>query len=178
MVPDNLKHATITPVLKTPNSNTYILSNFRPISNLPFMSKILENVVLIQLQTFLCSNHIYETFQSGFRKLHSTESALIKVLNDILLATDSGNAVALILLDLSSAFDLVNHNILISHLKKSYWPARNYVRMFRSFLTNRKISVLYILDKALLPLPICLVVFLRAPFWVRLFLCYIYYLWG
>lgn len=142
------------------------------------MSKILEKVVLIQLQTFLCSNHIYETFQSGFRKLHNTESALIKVLNDILLATDSGNAVALILLDLSSAFDLVNHNILISRLKNRIGLRGTMLEWFRTFLTNRKVSVLYILDKALLPLPLCLVVFLRAPFWVRLFLCYIYYLWG
>lgn len=79
MVRDGLKYATIIPILKTPNSDTSILDNLRPISNLPFMSKILEKVVLVQLWAFLSTNHIYETFQSHFRKLHSTESASLKV---------------------------------------------------------------------------------------------------
>ncbi len=62
------------------------------------------------LQAFLRSNQIYEMFQSVFRKLHSTETALLKDYNDILMSTDAGNVVALIL---SSAFDLVDHNLLL-----------------------------------------------------------------
>ncbi len=77
IVPDSLKYALITAILKKPNSDTLIFSNFRPVSNLSFMSKILEKVVLVQLQVFLRSNQIYEMFQSGFRKLHSTETALL-----------------------------------------------------------------------------------------------------
>ena len=63
--------------------------------------------MFIQLQSFLSANQTFETFQSGFKPLHSTESALLRVVNDTLLATDSGDSVILILLDLTSAFDTV-----------------------------------------------------------------------
>ncbi len=105
------------------------------------MSKILEKVVLVQLQVFLRSNQIYEMFQSGFRKLHSTETALLQVYNDILMSTDAGNAVALILLDLSSAFDMVDHNLLLSRLKSCVGLRGTVLNWFQSFLTNRKFSV-------------------------------------
>ncbi len=118
-----------------------IFSNFRPVSNLSFTSKILEKVVLVQLQVFLRSNQIYEMFQSGFRKLHSTETTLLQVYNDILMSTDAGNAVALILLDLSSAFDMVDHNLLLSRLKKCVGLRGTVLNWFQSFLTNRKFSV-------------------------------------
>lgn len=71
---------------------------------LPFISKVLEKILLEQLQHFLSSNGISEIFQSGFKSAHSTESALLRVLNDIYLSTDSGDSVILILLDLSAAF--------------------------------------------------------------------------
>lgn len=93
---------------------------------------------MIQLQAFLSLNHIYETFQSGFRKLCSTESALLKILNVIL---DAGSAVALIVLDLSTAFDLVDHSVLTSRLKNCVGLRGTILEWFRSFLTNRKISV-------------------------------------
>ncbi len=105
------------------------------------MSKILEKVVLVQLQVFLRSNQIYEMFQSGFRKLHSTETALLKVYNDILMSTDAGNAVALILLDLSSAFDMVDHNLFLSRLKNCVGLRGTVLNWFQSFLMNRKFSV-------------------------------------
>ncbi len=113
-VPECLKHASVTPLLKKQNIDVSDLGNFRPISNLPFISKILERVVFTQLHSFLEFNSLYETFQLGFRKLHSTESALLNVTNDIMLATDNGSAVALVILDLSSAFDMVDHTIIFS----------------------------------------------------------------
>ncbi len=119
----------------------WFFSNFRPVSNLSFTSKILEKVVLVQLQVFLRSNQIYEMFQSGFRKLHSTETALLQVYNDILMSTDAGNAVALILLDLSLAFDMVDHNLLLSRLKNCVGLRGTVLNWFQSFLTNRKFSV-------------------------------------
>lgn len=85
-----------------------VLSNFRPIFNLPFIPKVLKKETSTQLQTYLVSNGLFETFQSGFRKLHSTESALLRVLNDILLSVDSGNLVVHLLLDLSAAYDTVD----------------------------------------------------------------------
>ncbi len=140
-VPDCLKHASVTPLLRKPNLDVSDLGNFRPISNLPFISKILEKVVFTQLHSFLDFKSLYDTFQSGFRKLYSTESALLKVTNDIMLATDNGSAVALVLLDLSSAFDMVDHSILISRLENLLGFQGTVLNWFQSFLTNRMFSV-------------------------------------
>lgn len=105
-------------LLKKPSLDPTILSNYRPISNVSFISKILEKVVLEQLQSPLDLNSVFEEFKSGFRKHHIPESALLKVLNNILLSADSGDSVILLLLDLSAAFDTVDLKILISRLEQ------------------------------------------------------------
>ncbi len=142
-VPEYFKHATIKPLLKQHNLDVTVLSNFRPISNLPFISKILEKVVFNQFMSYLDLNSVFETFQSGFRKQHSrpTESALLRVLNDILLSIDTGNSVVLLLLDLSAAFDTVDHSILISHLEHCVGFGGSVLKWFRSYLNNRTFSV-------------------------------------
>ncbi len=117
IVPLAFKHAVIEAVLKKINLDSTDLKNVRPISKLPFMNKILEKVVHNQLTDFLCGNNILDIFQSGFRTKHSTESALLKVTNDILLSIDSGERVALMMLDLSAAFDTSDHAILIDALE-------------------------------------------------------------
>lgn len=101
----------------------------------------MEKVVSLQLQSFLSTNRIYEIFQSGFKSLHSTETALVRVLNDILMITDSGVSVILIMLDLSSAFDTVDHGILISRLESYVGLGGVVLNWFKSFLTNRTFSV-------------------------------------
>ncbi len=135
-MPAHFKHAIVQPLIKRSNLDSTELSNFRPISKLHFLSKILEKVVVIQLQTFLRNNSVLEVFQSGFRALHSTESALLKVHNDILLTLDSGASAILVLLDLSAAFDTVDHNILISRLEH-YAGVRGMALQW-SYLTNKK----------------------------------------
>ncbi len=104
-------------LLKKPNLDLNVLANFRPVSNLPFISKILEKTVLQQLQSFLDKNKVFELFQSGFKKYHSTETALLKVLNDVVISADSGDCTALVLLDLSAAFHIVDHAILLARLE-------------------------------------------------------------
>lgn len=114
--------------------------NFRPISKLPFMHKILEKVVHNQLTDFLNVNNIMDTFQSGFRIKHSTESALLKVTNDILLSIDSGKSVALMMLDLS-AFDTLDHVILIQRLRDYVGIKGVALEWFSSYLQDRTCSV-------------------------------------
>lgn len=112
-VPSCFKHAVIHPVLKKPTLDPQVLANYRPISKLSFISKVLEKVVFHQLSSFLKNSDILDKVQSGFRAQYSTEYALLKVLNDLLLAVDSGKCGVLVLLDLSSAFDTIDHSILL-----------------------------------------------------------------
>lgn len=101
----------------------------------------MEKVVLAQLQSFMLNNSINEVFQSGFKALHSTESALLRVLNDIYLTTDSGKQMALVLLDLSAAFDLVDHNILLSRLESCVGLRGSVLQWFHSYLSDRCFTV-------------------------------------
>ncbi|KAK9536017.1 hypothetical protein VZT92_005839 [Zoarces viviparus] len=137
-VPPALKLASVTPILKKPGLDPDIHNNYRPISNLPFLSKILERTVVHQLKTHLDSNQLYEPFQSGFRSHHSTETALIKVTNDLLLSSDEHSLNILILLDLSAAFDTINHSILLSHLESSLHITGTALSWFKSYLSDRE----------------------------------------
>ncbi|KAJ0015514.1 hypothetical protein NQD34_009134 [Periophthalmus magnuspinnatus] len=140
-VPSAFKHAIVRPLLKKPNLDSSVLSNFRPVSNLSFISKILEKIVFIQLQSFLDENSILEKFQSGFRSRHSTESALLKVHNDIALSVDAKCPVVLVLLDLTAAFDTVDHSVLLSRLNHHVGIRGAALEWFTSYLTNRTFSV-------------------------------------
>ena len=135
--PKSLKTAVVKPLLKKSSLDNIILSNYRPISNLPFIGKIIEKVVFNQLNKFLSLNGYFDNFQSGFRQHHSTETALIKIINDIRLNTDSGKLSVLVLLDLSAAFDTVDHNILLDRLENWVGLSEMVLKWFRSYLEGR-----------------------------------------
>ena len=139
--PKNLKVAAIKPLLKKRTLDASMFTNYRPISNLPFISKIIEKVVYKQLSNFLSSNGLFDKFQSGFRPNHSTETALIRVINDIRLNTDSGKVSVLVLLDLSAAFDTVDHTILLNRLETWVGLDGMVLKWFRSYLEERSYFV-------------------------------------
>ena len=118
-VPSALKTAFVTPILKRQEMNEYDvedLNNYRPITNLPFCSKVLERVVTQQLSHHLSQHQLNELTQSAYRQYHGTETALTRVQNDILLNADKGHISILISLDLSAAFDALDHQILLQRL--------------------------------------------------------------
>ncbi len=124
----------VKPLLKKRNLDN---TNYRPISNLPFIGKIIEKVVFNQLNKYLNSNGYLDNFQFGFRAHHSTETALIKIINDIRLNSDTGKTSVLVLLDLSAAFDTVNHNILLQRLENRVRLSGMVHKWFRSYLVER-----------------------------------------
>ena len=140
-VPTCFKQAVVQPLLKKPNSDPSLPCNYRPISKLPFLSKVLEKVILNQLIPYLLHNNITETFQSGFKANHSTESALLKVQNDLLRTTDLGNCAILLLLDLSAAFDTVDHQILLHRLQYNTGINNTALAWFASYLSDRSFTV-------------------------------------
>ena len=115
IVPSRLKSGYITPRLKKADLDASDVKSHRPISNLSVLSKLLERLVAQQLVKYLMDNRLLPDLQSAYRAFHSTETALLKVLSDMLLALDSGNLVTL--LDLSAAFDSVDHDTLIRQLR-------------------------------------------------------------
>jgi len=101
--PVKFKHAIVTPLEKKGTRDSSRLKNYRTVSNLPFLSKLLEKVVQNQLQHRITSNDSMTKFQSVYRQFHSTETALINIFNYLMLAADQGQVSALCLLDLTSA---------------------------------------------------------------------------
>ena len=117
------------------------LKNFRPISNLPFISKIIEKLVLVQISHHLSANNLLNQFQSAYRPGHSTETALLKIVNDLLLSLDDGKISVLASLDLSAAFDTIDHNILLHRLKNDFGLSGTVLDWFSSYLSGRIQSV-------------------------------------
>ena len=112
-IPTILKEAMINPILKESNLDKEFLNNYRPVSNLTFVSKLIEWVVSKQLVNHVDDKVLSEKYQSTYRQHHSTETTLRPVLNELLMALDKKRAVFLVLLDLLAVFKTVVHNILL-----------------------------------------------------------------
>ena len=141
--PASFKHAVIFPLLKKNDMDPGELKNFRPVSNLPLLSKLTERVVQIQLQAYLDTHGMMSKHQSAYRKFHSTETALARIYNDLLVATDEGKVSAICLLDLTAAFDTVDHDLILMRLQRSYGIQSHALAWFRSYLTGRTYCVVF-----------------------------------
>ncbi|XP_047543160.1 uncharacterized protein LOC125075491 [Vanessa atalanta] len=128
------KNAIVKPIPKI--DNPINISDFRPISILPSLSKVLEKIVCFQLTDYLEANEILPCVQSGFRKGRSTSTALANVVDDVLRAQDAGEGTILVLLDFSRAFDTINLALLLSKLHY-YGFSADTIRWFDSYLNNR-----------------------------------------
>ena len=138
IVPLSLKSAQITPVLKKEGLDTKEFKNFRPVSNLPFLSKLLERVVARQLTDHMTKHGLHDSLQSAYRPKHSTETALLKIKCDIDQALERGEGTILLLLDLSAAFDTLDHNIILERLCKCVGVSDLALRWFASYLSDRQ----------------------------------------
>ena len=122
IVPTAVKEAVVDFILKKDSLDHIVYKNFRPISNLSFISKATEKVAAVRRNHHLEAARLHEIFQSAYKKGNSTETALTRIHNDILRAIDDWGCVILVLLDLSVAFDTIDDDILITRLiKTSFW---------------------------------------------------------
>ena len=140
IVPTKMKAAFVTPLLKKPSLDKNVMANFRPVSNLSFISKLTERVVLKRLTDHIMRNNLHEQFQSAYKPNHSTETALIRVQNDILMSLDNKRGVVLIMLDLSAAFDTVDHSLLLGRMRSAGVIGIAH-QWFASYLASRTQSV-------------------------------------
>ena len=130
ILPARQKEAIITPVSKKPSLDLDEPRNYRPISNLSFISKLIERIVSEQVRAFLIDSDLMPPLQSAYRPGHSTETALVKVISDIIDAADEKKVTLLSLLDMSAAFDTVDFQILLHRLEVSYGLGVKYCSGF------------------------------------------------
>ena len=132
-----LKSAVVTPILKKRCLDHNDLNNYQPVSNLCFIAKILEKLVLSQVSSYLNSHNLYNACQSAYPPSHSTETALLKVVNNLFLSLNKVNISLLALLDFSSAFDTIDHPILVHCLHTDFGFTNTVLQWFSFYLTDR-----------------------------------------
>jgi len=137
---DDWKTAIVQPLLKKSGLEP-IYSNYRPVSNLSFLSKIAEKEVIHQLNNHFTENDLHFDHQSAYKQSFSTETALCILVNDLLWAMEESKITALVALDLSAAFDTVDHGILCSVLDSNFGVNSSALDWIRSYLKDRKLQV-------------------------------------
>ena len=138
--PSSCKSAIVLPLIEKPGLDPHVLKNYRPVSNLLFLSKLIEKVI------FLASSHtlliIIDEFQSAYKCGHSTETALLRVYSDIVTMVGKGNGSYLVLLDLSAAFDTIDHDTLFVILDNYFGITVSALQLSKSYFSYRSQRVL------------------------------------
>ncbi|KAF7239262.1 WD repeat-containing protein 90 [Varanus komodoensis] len=130
------REAVVRPVMKKASLDPEMATNYRPVANIPFLGKVLERVVAGQLQALLDETDYLDPFQSGFRPGYGTESALVTLYDDLCRERDRGSASLLVLLDLSAAFNTIDHGILLDRLAR-LGVGGTALQWFCSYLNGR-----------------------------------------
>lgn len=141
--PTKYKHAIVIPLLKKTGQDINNVNNYRPVSTLSFVSKIIEKIVAKQIISYLATNNLLPINQSGYRQHHSTETLLLQVTSELFKASDAGQISILALLDMSAAFDCVDHDTLLRRLSISYGIGGSVLDWLRSYLFNRSQQVYF-----------------------------------
>ena len=135
LFPDNLKIAKVKPLFKKGDKSLF--TNYRPISLLPAISKVFEKVIFKELYAYFTENDIFFKSQYGFRSKHSTELAALELMDRIVLDLENKGTPFSIFIDLSKAFDTLNHDILLQKLK--YYGIKGISNdLINNYLTNRR----------------------------------------
>ena len=137
---ENWKLATVKPLLKKTGLDLE-LNNYRPVSNLSYISKIAEKVVISQLNQYLQQHNLHSNHQSAYKQCFSTETALCALVNQLLWSLEQGKVTVIVALDLSAAFDTVDHDILINVLHSCFAISGKALEWFVSYLKDRKLNV-------------------------------------
>ena len=139
-MPAVMKDTVVTPLLKKGHLDPEILSNYRPISNLSFISKLLEKYVASQIRQYMDSNDLFDVVQNAYRPGHSCKTVFVRIQDNILHSLDNLNTVILVLLDLSAAFDTVDHRLLLDKLHEIGIRDNAHIWM-QSYLSQRRQAV-------------------------------------
>ena len=129
----NWKTLIIRPLLKKLGLKL-LLANYRPVSNLSFISKLVEKCALKQFVQHCDDQNLILDYQSAYRSRYSTETALVKITNDMLSSFEKQQASGLIVMDLSAAFDTADHQILLDVLENRFAITGTALRWFRTYL--------------------------------------------
>jgi len=139
--PDRMKTAIVRPLLKKSTLDPEQFSNYRPVSNLSFLSKVLERIVSARITKHMATHDLHEPTQSAYRQYHGTETTLVRVMNDILCALDNKQGAYLVLLDLSAAFDTIHHDTLKCRLESDIGLQGTVLQWVVSYLADRSQQV-------------------------------------
>ena len=136
------KQSLVTPLLKEPSLDKNTLNNYRSISNLSLISKITERIAKSHLNEHLSSNSLYNPNQSAYTKYHSTETTLLSLHDHLITAISHQQVSWFCLLELSAAFDTIDHSILLHRLSSWFCIADSALSWFKTYLASRSFSVL------------------------------------
>ena len=137
-MPTGQKISVIRPLLKKPSLDPHNPASYRPISNLTFVSKLVERAVDARLTEHCNKYNLLPVYQSAYRSYYSTETAIVRIHNDMVGVLDQGHIGVLMLLDLSAAFDTVDHEVLSQVLSHRFGVTDQALDWIKNFLTDRE----------------------------------------